>query len=47
MQEYEIYLPSTPNDGSATFDLPAFKESIKEALQQEAVLIIAREATAV
>jgi hypothetical protein len=34
------------DDGSAHFDMSAFKKSIENALQQEAVLIISRQVAA-
>jgi len=43
----EVTLVRVLDDGSANFDWPAFKESIGTALEQEEVLIVAREVSAV
>jgi hypothetical protein len=43
----EVTLVRVLDDGSANFDMPAFKKTLEATLQQEAVLIITREVTAV
>ncbi|HEX8297315.1 MAG TPA: hypothetical protein VF593_13510 [Chthoniobacteraceae bacterium] len=43
----EVTIVRVLDDGSAKFDMGAFKKSIEAALQQETVLIIARAVTAV
>jgi hypothetical protein len=42
----EITIVRVLDDGSARFDMAAFKKSIENALQQETVLIISREVVA-
>jgi hypothetical protein len=43
----EVTIVRVLDDGSAHFDMTAFKKSIETALQQEAVLIISRQVAAV
>src|SRR5688500_373333 len=43
----EVTIVRVLDDGSAQFDMRAFKKSIEAALKQDAVLIIAREVSAV
>ena len=42
----EVTIVRVLDDGTAHFDMPAFKKSIETALHQEAVLIISRQVTA-
>lgn len=42
----EVTILRVLDDGSAWFDMPAFKKAIEAELQQEAVLIISREVAA-
>jgi hypothetical protein len=42
----EVTIVRVLDDGSAHFDMTAFKKSIETALQQEAVLIISRQVAA-
>jgi hypothetical protein len=42
----EVTIVRVLDDGSAHFDMSAFKKSIENALQQEAVLIISRQVAA-
>ncbi len=43
----EVTIVRVLDDGSADFDMPAFKKSIEVALKQEEVLIISREVAVV
>lgn len=43
----EVTIVRVLDDGSAKFDMRAFKKSIEAALQQEAVLIISRDVSEV
>jgi len=42
----EVTIVRVLDDGSARFDMPAFKKSIEASLRQDAVLIICRQVTA-